>query len=88
MYVVAGFPGHELWMDVAMSSCDTHRPVSVSSSHRHFSSLICLSLSGSFQPRFICGHLSEPTHLSQSCAGLSHHDADMSARPMLGYMCV
>lgn len=71
-------------MDVAVSSCDTHRPVSVYPPHWQCSSLICLSLSGfTLQPWFICVHPSQRTHIPQSCAGLFHRDADMSARPML-----
>lgn len=86
MYMAPGFRGHELWIDVAMSSCDTHMPVSVYRFPCHFPSLICLSLSGSLQPCFIRVHLSEPTHLSQSGPGPSHCDANMNARLMLVYV--
>ena len=68
-----------------MSSCDTHTPVSVYPFLCHFPPLICLSMSGLIQPCIICAHLSEPTHLSQSCTGPSCNDADMNAMPMLVY---
>ncbi len=58
MYVAPGFQGHELKMDVAVSSCDTHRPVGVYPSPCHFSTLICLSLSGSFRPCLLSAFIS------------------------------